>query len=106
MKTAPFLLQQRLWQPTPGRHRQDNPGLEGHRKQEKGSRRLIGCSGLRRAYRVTRPISLNDYHLSSGTRQGRIERERALGFIMAQSGVQRQLRRPPPTGAAPSWRHS
>ena len=52
------------------------------------------------------PIRRNDGPLSSGTRQGRIEREKALGSIMAQSGVQRQLRRPPPIGAAPSWRHS
>ena len=35
----------------------DNPGLEGHRKQEKGSRRLSGCSGLRRTYKVTRANS-------------------------------------------------
>ena len=36
----------------------------------------------------------------------RTERERALGFIKALSGVQGQLRRPPPIGAAPSRRHS
>ena len=35
-----------------------------------------------------------------------IERERALGFIKGWSGVQGQLRRPPPIGAAPSRRHS
>ena len=34
------------------------------------------------------------------------KRERALGFIKAWSGVQGQLRRPPPIGAAPSRRHS